>query len=340
MRPHQEHHTVTIRARVALAAIAIAALPLASHAARAQGLTYDMRMTAESERAGKTTPAQTMMTAHGHYSGGNSRMDIDQSMMPGGMMGKGTYIIVRSGSRTELIVDPEKHTYIELNADSMAKFAASARNALGGMVKTEMTDVTADVQPLGPGETIQGYSTMKYRITNGYTMTTSMMGRTRHTTQHTTSDIWMAPKLEGLFNPMARGAPQGGNAALADKIAAAYAKIGKGVPIKSVTQSVTSGDQTSSSTSTMELLNIKTGPVSPSLFEVPAGYTKTDIMGGLGAATSVLDSLHGHGGKGNILGQMGDSAKQGAKEGATEEAKDQAKEKAKGALRGLFRRPN
>lgn len=337
MTPYGTH---TRHVRIALNVAALVAVVAGGHAMGAQGLTYDMRMTGARESGGRTTPAQTVMAAHGQFSGGNSRMDIDQTMMPGGMMGKGTYIIVRSNSRTELIVDPEKRTYIEMNPDSMAKFASAAQGALGGLVKSEMTDVSADVQPLGPGEAIQGYATMKYRVTTGYTMTTSVMGRTSRTTEHSTTDMWIAPKLAGLFNPMARGAqPGAGGSAYADKMAAAYAKIGKGVPIRTVTQSVTTGDHGSTSTSTMELLNIKTGPINPSVFEVPSDYTKTDIMAGLGAATAGLDSLKGKMGKGNLLGKMADSAKQGAREGATEEAKDQAKEKAKGVLRGIFGRP-
>lgn len=332
--------THTRHARVGLNIAALVATVAGGQAIGAQGLTYDMRMTGTRESGGRTTPAQTVMTAHGQFSGGNSRMDIDQTMMPGGMMGKGTYIIVRSNSRTELIVDPEKRTYIEMNPDSMAKFASAAQGALGGMVKSEMTDVSADVQPLGPGETIQGYATMRYRLTTGYTMTTSIMGRTNHATVRSTTDMWIAPKLAGLFNPMARGAqPGGGTSAYADKVAEAYARIGKGVPIKTVTQSVTTGDHGSSSTSTMELLNIRTGAISPSVFEVPSDYTKTDITAGLGAATAGLDSLKRKMGNGNLLGNMADSAKQGAKEGATEEAKDQAKDKAKGVIRGLFGRP-
>lgn len=327
--------------RIAYGVAALVAVASGCPSLGAQGLTYDMRMTAAREGGGgNAVPAQTVMTAHGQFSGGNSRMDIDQTMMPGGMMGKGTYIIVRNNSRTELIVDPEKHSYFEMNPDSMARFASSMQGALGGMVKSDITDVSVDIQPLGPGEAIQGYATVKYRMTSGYTITTSVLGRTSRTTEHATTDMWIAPKLAGLFNPMARGAqPGAGSSTYAEKMAAAYTKIGKGVPIKTVTQSVATGDHGSSSTSTMELLNIRTGAISPSVFEVPSGYTKTDIMAGMGAAASALDSLKGKGGKGNLIGQMGDSAKQGAKEGATEETKNQAKEKAKGVIRGIFGRP-
>ncbi len=332
------------RSRTSLAAaLAVAAFTIGSHALNGQGLTYDMKMTVQGAEGGRGgTDARTMMAGHGQFSNGSSRMDMDQSMMAGGMMGKGTYVIVKSGSRTEWMVDPDKRQYIEINIDSMAKFAADAQKSLGGMVKMETSDVTADVQPLGPGETIQGYATMKYRLTYGSTSTVSMLGRTKRTTNMTTSDMWVAPQLAGLFNPAAGAASHAaGNSASAQKLAAAYAKIGKGVPIKTVSQTQTTGDRASSMTSTMELLNIKRGRVDPSVFEIPEGYTKVDLMAGLSGAMGALGGKNGRGvPSGNILGQMSDSAKQGAKEGATEEAKDQAKETAKGVLRGIFgRRP-
>lgn len=308
---------------------------VAGHAASAQGLTYEMKMTLQRTGSTGSADATPVMAGRGQFSNGNSRMDMDASVMPLGIMGKGTYVIVKSGSRTELIVDPAKRQYFEINTDSMTRFASNAQSAVGGLVKMNTSGATADVQPLGPGEIIQGYATMKYRLTYSATTTVSVLGRTRRSATTTTSDIWVAPKLAGLFNPApGAGSPMGGNSDAAQKYAAAYAKIGKGVPIKTVSQTLEAGDQSSSATMTMELLNIKQGRIDPSVFEIPAGYTKIDI-------TPVMTALagDGKGANGGLLGQMGDSAKAGAKEGAVQEAKSQAKDKAKGVLRGIFGRP-
>ena len=119
---------------------------------------------------------------------------------------------------------------------------------------------------------------------------------------------------------------------------AAYAKMGKGAVLKTVSQTQSSGDHAAAMTATMELLNIKQARVSPSAFEVPKGYTKIDGT----AAFSALGG-GGNGGKegsnGSFGGQIADSAKQGVKQGAAEEVKDQAKAKAKGLLHGIFGRP-
>lgn len=309
----------------------------------AQGLSYDMKMTMRMDPppkgAGDMAQGRTVMAGHGQFAGGNSRMDMSQSMAPGGIMSAGTYVIVRSGARTEWIVDPAKKTYMEINVDSMAKFAADAQKMLGGMAKIEMTDVTADVQPLGAGEMIEGYATMKYHVTSGYTSKVSMMGRKTVTTTTSTGDIWVAPQLAGLYNPAAPASQGAGTSEYAQKLTAAYAKIGKGVPIKSVTTSQSTGSRTSSTTSTMELVNIKRGRIDQSVFEVPDGYTKTDLTQAMGGAVEGMGTLQKSMPKGNIAGEMTDSAKQGAREGATEAAKEQAREKARNAVGKIFRRP-
>ncbi len=308
-------------------------IALAGTTASGQGLTYDMRMSMQKGVGPTPSDTQIVMSGHGKFQDGNSRMDMTESIMPGGFMGKGTYIILKNGTRNEWIVNPDKQNYIEINVDSAANFSMGSMN-LGGLVKMEMTDATVDMQPLGPGETLQGYSTMKYRVTSNFTSTVSIFGRKKKSKNTTTTDIWIAPQLAGLYNPAA--AAQGGGSELGQKMAAAYVKMGRGAVLKTVTQTQSSGDHASAMTSTMELTNIKRSRVASSAFDVPNGYTKID-------GTAALAALGGGGGKDGKSGSFGDqlvdSAKQGAKQGAADEVKNQAKDKAKGVLRGIFGRP-
>lgn len=290
----QDRHTLS-RALLASTMIAGAAAGVIAPSASAQGLSYDMRTTIRMDPApkgaGDMAQGRTVMAGHGQFSGGNSRMDMSQSMAPGGLMGVGTYVIVKSGARTEWIVDPAKKSYMEVNIDSMAKFSADAQKALGGIAKIEMTDVTADVEALGAGETIEGYATIKYRVTSGYTSKVSVMGRTTATTTTSTGEMWIAPQLAGLYNPAAPASQGAGNSEYARKLTAAYAKIGKGVPIKSVTTTQSTGSRARSTTSTMELVNIKRERVDPSVFEIPPGYTKTDLTQVMGGAVDGMGAL-------------------------------------------------
>ena len=302
---------------------------------RAQGLTYDMKVSMQQGSVENPGEARILMSGHGKYSDGSSRMDMDESSMPNGFLSKGTYMIVRSGSRNEWVVDPDKKQYYEINIDSAANFSMSSINIMGGLVKMETSDATADMQPMGPGETIQGYSTMKYRVTTTFTSTTSILGRKKRSKNTTVTDIWVAPQLAGLYNPASAASQGGGADELGRKVRAAYSKIGKGAFLKTVAQTQSTGDHASSMTMTMELLNIKKSRVPSSAFDVPKEYARVD-------ATEILGVLGGGGkdGKsGNFGDQLVDSAKQGAKQGAAEEVKSQAKDKAKGVLRGIFGRP-
>ena len=308
-------------------------ISLAAAGASGQGLTYDMKMAMQKGVGPAPSDTQIVMAGHGKFQDGNSRMDMTESVMPGSFMGKGTYIILKNGTRNEWIVDPEKHQYIEINVDSAAHFSVGSMN-LGGLIKMEMTDATVDMQPLGPGESLQGYSTMKYRVTSNFTSTISVFGRKKKSKNTTTTDIWIAPQLAGLYNPAA--APQGGGSELGQKMAAAYAKMGRGAVIKAVSQTQSSGDHASAMTMTMEITNIKHARVASSAFDAPNGYTKID-------GTAALAALGGGGGKDGKSGSFGDqlvdSAKQGAKQGAADEVKNQAKDKAKRVLGGIFGRP-
>lgn len=330
----------SIRSRIVVAmTLASMALlgALASHA-NAQGLTYDMKMAMQKGIGATTGDAQVLMSGHSQFSDGNSRMDMNESVMPNGFMGKGTSMIVRSGTRNIWIVDPAKQQYIEINMDSVANLSFTSLNIMGGLVKMETSDVTVDMQSMGPGETIQGYTTVKYRLTTNFTSTTSILGRKKRSKNITTTDIWVAPQLAGLYNPASAASQGGGGSDLTRKTRAAYAKVAKGAYIRTVSQTQSSGDHASAMTTTMELLNIKHARVPSSAFEVPKGYAKIDGTAAL-AALGGGDSKDSGGAKGDFGSQLADSAKQGAKQGAANEVKDQAKSKTKGVLRGIFGRP-
>jgi hypothetical protein len=335
--------------RVALAiGFAIAVAPTT----HAQGLSYDIKTsgTMEDPRSGTTT-TRTFMNAHGQFAHGVSRLDVTESLSPGGMMGTGTYMITNTGKGTTTMVDPAKRTYLELNPAELAKSMAGLQQAVGGMARTEVSDVSVNVEELGAGESMEGYATLKYRITESYTMSMSIMGMSTRSTTHSTTDLWIAPKLDGIMNPTARPAPTaatGPMAELTEQLTKAYAKVRTGLMLKRVAtiESERKG-KTNTSTMTMIVSNVKRAPISPSVFEVPAGYTKTespfDAMGALGDSINAAKVRGGKKGGVGTLGEALDSAKagtkQGAVDGAKDESKDDAKAQAKKVLGRMFGRP-
>ncbi|MEO7023155.1 MAG: hypothetical protein ABI130_02820, partial [Leifsonia sp.] len=146
----------------------------------AQGLSYDTRTTADGmpARGGGSGTTTVMQTGRGQFSNGNVRIDFGESSMPSGFESAGHYMVTKKGTTTTVYVDPAKRQYAEVDMAELAKAGTDIQKSLGGMVKTEMTGVTANVENLGPGETMEGYATVKYRITYGYTSTTTIMGHT------------------------------------------------------------------------------------------------------------------------------------------------------------------
>jgi hypothetical protein len=287
-------------------------------AAGAQGLSYDILTTGSGTGRGGSSETRTFMAAHGQFAGGKSRLDITESMSRGGMMGAGTYMIMNTAKGTTTMVDPAKREYLELNPSELAKSTAGLQQMVGGMVKQELSGVRVNLEELGAGETIEGYATVKYRLTDDYTMKTSIMGRTTETIEHSTTELWVAPKLDGIMNPLARpaaSAATGPMAELTTELTKAYAKVRQGVMLKSIrtNESVTNG-KSNSSTMTMTLSNVKRASISASVFEVPSDYAK---------AASPLDAL----------GAVSDSLS------AKGEGKDDAKAQAKKALGRFLGRP-
>ncbi|MDQ6829068.1 MAG: DUF4412 domain-containing protein [Gemmatimonadota bacterium] len=321
----------------------------------AQGLSYDMKTTGSmvDPRSGAAT-TRTFMAAHGQFANGVSRIDITESMSPGGLMGTGTYTITNAAKGTTTIVDPAKRTYMELNPAELAKTAAGLQQSLGGLAKTEISDISVNVEDLGAGEPIEGYSTVKYRVTESYTMNMTVMGRSNRSTTHTTSELWVAPQLDGIMNPTARPAaadPTGPMAELTTQLMKAYAKVKKGVMLKrvAVMESESNG-KPRSTTMTMTIENVKRASISPSAFEVPSGYSKsaslTDAIAPLGAITDSLNAARARAKKSGAPPSAEDaadstspSAKQAALDAAKDATKDEAKAKVNKAIGRIFGRP-
>ncbi|MEP7086005.1 MAG: hypothetical protein ABI884_01625 [Gemmatimonadota bacterium] len=262
----------------------------ATSALGAQGLSYDMSTTGTGPDRSGAVSTRNYMSAHGQFAGGNSRLDITQSMSPGGMMGMGTYMITNGAKGTVTSVDPAKRQYVVIDIAEMGKTANDMQAALGGMAKIEFADVKVDVQDLGAGEPIDGYATWKYKLVQSYTMRMTMMGRTMNTPSTSSTEIWVAPQLDGLMDPSARpvvATPTGPMAELTKQLTAQYMKMKKGLPLKRITTSV-GGEGAHQHTTVMTTLitNVKKAPISPNVFEVPAGYTKVEMMDAMTAAAA------------------------------------------------------
>jgi hypothetical protein len=273
---------ITTNAAHARATVLLASSLLFAGALAAQGLSYDMSTVATGpDRSGNMT-AHNMSTAHGQFTGGNSRIDIIESMAPGGMMSTGTYMITNGSKGLVTSVDPAKRQYTVIDIAELGKEASDMQASLGGVAKTEISNVKVSLEDLGAGEPLDGYATYKYRLTQAFTMNMTVMGHTMSTPSQSTTDIWIAPQLDGLMDPGSRPpmtvAP-GPMAELTKQLVAEYSKMRKGLMLKRVSTRVGgSAGHERTTTVTTTITNVKKTAISASVFEVPAGYTKVAMF--------------------------------------------------------------
>jgi hypothetical protein len=319
-----------------------AAFPLvlvAAAPAVEQGLVYDFTMRTTATQDGKSRDV-VAMTGRGQVTrAGDARVDLADAKGGGPMVTKNGYILVQDGERM-VMVDPEEKRYYAFNLEQMMAGMGSLLQATGGLVRMQMTDVKLDVADLGAGEKLQGYATRHLRLTQSYTMTMSVLGRRNSTTAADTIDYWIAPELKHVVNPFLRmgnaaGMLDFGNPDYQAQLRAANAKLAIGLPLKSVTRSVSTDDKgkTTAATGTMEVTGLRTADIPASTFEIPAGYTEVEMpFAQLAAMGDSLAAARRASGADTVAQpSAGDAAKKAAAEGA--------KAGVTGRLRGLIRKP-
>jgi hypothetical protein len=339
---------------------AIVALPVLL-AARPlpNGTAYDFVVRTTSTQTGNKE--SVMMRGRGVFAGDNAKIEIlDSGPMSGDNTtfgNKGSYFLMTEGGKKMLLVDPSQKSYLEWDMQSMMAGLAKMMNAVGGLVKMEMSDVKIDTQELGAGETVQGYPTRHVRMNQNYTVTARVFGKAHVSKTESTIDYYFAPALKAK-NPFVQNSQAWANSFdmfnnpdYKSQMAAAQAKL-TGVPVKTVVRTVSTDDKGKQQTSvvTSEMLNFKNLDVPKSEFEIPTGYQLVQMPTiDMPAAAAKKDSLDNKSGK-----SIGDAAAEGAKEGLNEGVKDAtkdvtkdavkdvtkeaAKEAAKKKLKGIFKR--
>ena len=326
--------------------VAAIALPLAFGAAvpLTDGMTYEFVMKSQSTRTGNKEVVQ--MRGRGTYAGDQAKIEIlDASSTTGGSEmfgGKGGYFIVKGGGQEMYMVDPNQKQYMKWDIANMFAGMSKMVNAVGGMVKMQMSDVHIDAQDLGPGETLQGYPTHHVRMVQNYTLNVSVLGRSKKTTNQSTTDYYFAPSLR-IANPFVSNSQQMAmmsqldmfnNSDYMTQMKAANAKIPKtGVPLKTVTTVVATDDKGKAETTvtTMEMVNFHASNIPASAFAIPSDYKMVE-MPNMSAGVNGSSSANGSGPALNA-----DSIAAAAKAGAAQGAKDGVKDAAAKKIRGIFK---
>ncbi|HEY8165716.1 MAG TPA: hypothetical protein VIF83_09210 [Gemmatimonadaceae bacterium] len=323
----------TLKRPSRLAAIVAVPVLLAAGAPYIGGTSYDFVVKSTSTQTGNRE--SVIMRGRGTFAGGSARLELTEAGQSSDMFGpKGSYFLIPEGGEKMYLVDPSQKSYLEWDMESMMAGMAKLVNALGSMVKMEISDVNIAAQEMGAGEAVQGYPTRHVRMTQNYTVTAHILGKTSVSKNESTTDYYFAPSLKSLKNPFVKNGQNWANKfdvfknpEYKQQMAAAQAKI-QGVPLKTVTTTVTTNEKGKQETSitTTEMVNFKNMDVPASLFAIPTGYQLVQMPSVDMPSTAAMKDSNSAEGAPSV------------KDATKEVTKDAAKEAAKKKLKGIFKR--
>lgn len=265
-----------LRQRVLLSLFALALIALAPALPAAAGIHYQAATTTQPAQ-GK---AQTI-SVEGWVDGEKARVEFTASDNP--VMEEGTYMVTQDGGKTLFFVNPKDKTYAEWNLDQMLQTLGSVMQAMGPLLKFEISNVQVTKLGEEAGPTLVGLPTTHTRYRTTYAMKVKVLGMGRSNSIERLQELWTTQSLGepglGVWlrnRPMTTGDPD-----LDAMIAAEMAKV-QGFPLKSVEVSTTTdakkGKQSVSRTETEVVTLDRNAAVPAASFEVPAGYQRTEMM--------------------------------------------------------------
>ena len=193
-------------------------------------------------------------------------------------------LIVRSGGAELIMIDPDKKQYISIKPLEMASGARQMMESMGGSMTFDTAASSIHVDSLGPGPTIDGHPTLRYRLAVHTKIHIAMGGQDQTVDNQTVSETENAVDLDDL--KLGRVIGSGG---LRDTMQSLAQTVGlpkdfmdqatkagqriKGFPLHTERQttSLTSrGTLTNSETS--DTKNVRRATIPDSTFAVPADY--------------------------------------------------------------------
>ena len=205
-----------------------------------------------------------------------SKFRMEMSEGDGMMFQDNSIVLSDDGGKTMMVLDPAKKEYYRLSLEETFNAMSSLMQSMGGMMEMSIDDSKVDVQSLGAGEAIEGYSTQKYKVDTSYTLNMKVMGMNMGQQVKTETTTWATSELDHGSSFVQMRSFRTGLEELDELIAKHSAAI-KGFPLKAVTKSeMTARGKTTTSTTTMTVSNIKEETIPASEFAVPAGYREVD----------------------------------------------------------------
>lgn len=250
---------------------ALLTLP-ASAAIRYQSTTQTL-----TEGAGKPVK----MVVEGLVDGEKVRVEFKDSNNP--LMGKGTYIVSADGGKSLFLVNPKDEVYSRFELDELAQLMGGMMNAMGGLVKLEMTHPKVEKVLDEAGGELLGLPTRHVETRSSYGMSVKVFGMKQESFTESVQSVWTTTALAdvGLGVWLRKEPPSTGNEQLDALMQGEWGKV-DGFPLKMVITSTSTDKKkgkATKSTTTMEVTKVETGLPAPaaSTFEVPKGYEEQPL---------------------------------------------------------------
>jgi hypothetical protein len=215
-------------------------------------------------------------------------MAADNPMMP-----PGSYILVNEQGL--FLVNPEASTYARFDM-SMAQGMTQALNESGIANTFEFKDIGIEKTLDEAGESIEGYSTRHYQFKSTWKMV--MAGSPMTTQVDSVQDIWTTTELAIPTQASAQFDPSSLPPSVQEFAAAQGISNVEGFPLRTITEQTTKMDMGVSGfgaglaqrmanramggagnvTTTVEIKDIQEIDIPAETFEIPAGYTETQLF--------------------------------------------------------------
>jgi hypothetical protein len=199
-------------------------------------------------------------------------------------------LILRGGGAEFIVLDPAKKEYVSIKPLEMMEGARKMMESMGGSMTFDSAASTFQVDSLGPGPTIDGHNTLRYRLVGHTKIHVVMMGRDQTVESQVVSETQNAVDLAEYATLMgASGGARELVRSMSTTIglpknfvdqASAAARKARGFPLHSERQTTAitpNGTLTRSDTS--DVKNVRRASIPDSTFAVPADYKQTSFPG-------------------------------------------------------------
>ena len=260
------------------------------------GLRYDIQFATTSMVGsnGEPTASSNAGVAHVAISNGKVRIDVASGEFAV-VLGSGDFMIYHDTAHAVTIYKPALMQYFQLDLQKLNAGLTNTVNGFGTALGVKATNVKLDFASLGAADNVGPLATVKYRLTQDYTLTMSFLGMPGQSTKmHSTTDYWYTPSLTMMVNPFAQTVQETAwlGAEYGKQLSALQAKLPKGIPVKQVMTDVATDSAGTKTTTTVtwSLSGFVRATIPDAVFSPPAGYTQ--VQGGQGPA-SLMQTLSG-----------------------------------------------